>query len=303
MQTAWLVGTALALTISSTRLFAAALPPTRLSRTFASAAATNGAAAPPPLPAPATASARAAPIPWETVETGAARAELLADDGVTKIFLFRFHLAHFRPRVVVGSGRRPLPSTAADLLQRSGAVAAVNGGFFDEQLRPLGLRIADGTTRVPLRAKVDWGVLAIRETHARIVHSREAADDPSVLAGAGGEQVTGALQVGPRLLVNGLPLRLKPQVARRTAVALDRGGRSLTLVVTDAPIEANALARRLSACGFDSAVMLDGGPSTQLAVQLGPIKVDLPGGYPVPDLLAIQRTGRPPGRAPAPARP
>jgi exopolysaccharide biosynthesis protein len=101
----------------------------------------------------------------------------------------------------------------------------------------------------------------------------------------------GAIQVGPRLLVHGQPLRLKPQRARRTAVALERGGDALTLIVVDAPIDANDLAARLAEGGFESAILLDGGPSTQLALDVGNTHLDLPGGYAVPDLLLI--VGRP----------
>jgi hypothetical protein len=61
------------------------------------------------------------------------------------------------------------------------------------------------------------------------------------------------------------------------------------LVVVDAPIEAGELAEQLAAAGFDSAILLDGGPSTQLSLHLGSAKIDLPGGYAVPDLLMIGR--------------
>ena len=97
----------------------------------------------------------------------------------------------------------------------------------------------------------------------------------------------GAIQVGPRLLVAGQPLQLKPQIARRTAVALERSGEALTLVVVDEPIDANELAQSLASAGFDSALLLDGGPSTQLSVAVGDARADVPGGYPVPDLLVI----------------
>lgn len=61
----------------------------------------------------------------------------------------------------------------------------------------------------------------------------------------------------------------------------------MTVVVVDGAIDANELAQRLEASGFDSAILLDGGPSTQLALELGSVHLDLPGGYGVPDLLLI----------------
>jgi len=208
---------------------------------------------------------------------GAERATLTADDGI-QILLFRFSLTRYRAEVAVGRGWPPRPETAAEVRRRRKAIAVVNGGFFDERGAPLGLRIEQGKTRVRLRRKVDWGVLLLEGASARIAHSRDLGHERSAL---------GAIQVGPRLVVDGKPLKLKPQLARRTAVALDDDGRRLTLVVVDDAIDANELAARLAACGFDSALMLDGGASTQLAVDVGGVQVDIRGAYPVPDHLVI----------------
>ena len=214
---------------------------------------------------------------WETMAPGAERARLAVGGG-TEIQLYRFSLARYRPDVIVGAGWPPRPETAAELRRRRGGVAAVNGGFFDERRAPLGLRISLGETRVPVRRHVDWGVLLLDGETAHIVHSRALPPTPVA---------RGAIQVGPRLVVGGAALKLKPQRARRTAVALDREGRTLTLVVVDAPIDANDLAAALVAGGIDAALMLDGGPSTQLSLEIGAVKAELPGGYPVPDLLVI----------------
>jgi len=243
--------------------------------------------------APRSPSAAGAPgLEWRPVADGADRATMrMTADGSPEIQLLRFDLERFRAEVVVGKGVPPHPRTAADLRKGRGAVAAVNGGFFDEQVVPLGLRIADGETRFPLRAKADWGVLVLAGHRARIVHTREFPPPPTDAAAS---RIDGAIQVGPRLVVDGVPLKLRPQLARRTAVALDRGGRLLTLVVAPGPVDASALAVRLAALGFQSAVLLDGGPSTQASVLLGPEKLEVEGAYPVPDLLAI--FNRPPPR-------
>lgn len=238
---------------------------------------------------------------------GADRATL--GEGAEAVHLFRFDLAHYCADVVVTTER---PQIARELRQALGASAVVNGGFFDERVRPLGLRIVHGRTVVPLR-RADWGVLVIRDQRAEIVHTRDFAREartgavaprrsesgdgastvthPSApvrpLAESVTERITAALQVGPRLLVEGKPLSLKPQSARRTAVALDASGRLLTLVVTTGAAHAAALAARLAAAGFTTALMLDGGPSTQVSLAIGQTTFDQPGGYPVPDLLVI----------------
>jgi uncharacterized protein YigE (DUF2233 family) len=194
--------------------------------------------------------------------------------------LLRFDLARFRADVVVPGPERPLTATAARTHER--AALAVNGGFFDADGRSLGLRIAGGKTVVPTRPKVDWGVLVVRDDRASIVHSREYVADPGVRA---------AIQVGPRLLVEGRPTPLKPQTARRTAVALDKTGHALTVVVTRAAVSATELAQALAGLGFESALLLDGGPSTQLSATVGGLNLEIPGVYGVPDVLLMRARG------------
>jgi hypothetical protein len=211
---------------------------------------------------------------WEPVASGVDHLHV-TEPGIDAE-LVRFDLGRFRTEVVVLGAERP--RTAAALREERRASAAVNGGFFDEEWRPLGLRIASGKTVIGLRPRVDWGVLILRQGRARIVHSREFRADPAI------EQ---AIQVGPRLLVDGQPLRLKPQAARRTAVAIDREGRSLTLVATYAASDATRLAELLARLGFDAALMFDGGPSSQLSAAMGTLHLDLRGGYAVPDVLLV----------------
>lgn len=256
---------------------------------IATASAVNAAIRRPVTIASATdARVPPSPIAWSPMAPGAARATVTSDSAVA-VQLFRFDLQRFSAEVVVGDGVPPRRQTASDLVQQRRAVAAVNGGFFDEHLAPLGLRIVAMKTRVPLRPKADWGVLVLSASQAHIVHTREFQPRPDI---------TGAIQVGPRIVVDGAPLKLRPQSARRTVVALDRDGRMLTLVLVAEAIEANELGALLAGLGFDAAMMLDGGPSTQFAVDLNTTRVDIPGGYPVPDLLIIV-----PGPAPARARP
>lgn len=219
--------------------------------------------------------AAAANGPWQPLAPGAERLRL---EEPARLELFRFDLEKYRLEVVVPGPKNPLSASA--LRAETGAVAAINGGFFDEKWRSLGMRIGRGKTFIGLRPRVDWGVLFVRGGRAQIVHSREFRVDPAI------EE---AIQVGPRLLAAGQPLKLKPQSARRTAVALDREGRYLTLVVADAPASAQRVAEALAGLGFDAALMLDGGPSTQLSLELGEVRLNLMGGYGVPDALLIRR--------------
>ena len=117
------------------------------------------------------ASAAAAATPaapgWTALAPGAEH--LRVDEGA--IDLFRFDLETFRADVVVPGAAKP--ATAAALRGQTGAALVVNGGFFDTEGRPLGLRIADGRQLIGLRKVVDWGVLVLRPGRAAIVHSRD----------------------------------------------------------------------------------------------------------------------------------
>ena len=232
-------------------------------------------------------------VVWKTLAPGAERG--ISGDATDRLEMFRFDLDRYDAEVVVGGRARQagarvwMPGarhSAAELLHRAGTsqvVAVVNGGFFDDRGRSLGLRLIHGAAAVPFRDHVDWGVFTVADRRARIVHSRDFAVASNIQA---------AIQVGPRILIAGTVPSLKPQLARRTAVAIDRGGKSVTLIVADAPVDAAVLGSRLASLGFDSALLLDGGPSTQIAVALGGSRagaLEIPGGYPVPDLLAIVR--------------
>ncbi len=210
---------------------------------------------------------------WRVLTPGVEHRRVADGDGE----LWRFDLARFRATVAVSGAARP--KTAAVIRRETGAALAVNGGFFDTDWRSLGLRIADGKTVVALRPRVDWGVLVVRDDRAAILHARDFRPDP---------EITAAIQVGPRLLVAGQPTKLRPQSARRTVVALDRDGRKLTIVATRTAVDAGALAATLAKLGFDSALALDGGPSTQLSAAVADLAIEIPGGYGVPDTLLIR---------------
>src|SRR5262245_44575687 len=88
--------------------------------------------------------------PWQLIAPGAERLRL--ED--PRLELFRFDLETYRPEVMVPGPENP--RSAAALRAEAGAVAAINGGFFDEKWRSLGMRIGRGKTLIRLRPRVDW---------------------------------------------------------------------------------------------------------------------------------------------------
>jgi uncharacterized protein YigE (DUF2233 family) len=196
------------------------------------------------------------------------------------------HVFRADPRTVhmtVLDARRPDRAVApvSTLREEAGAHLVVNGGFFDENAQPLGLVVGDGKQTSPLR-NVDQGIFLISMGKPLIQHSR----DPLPSA------IETALQSGPRLVVSGRVLRLKPQVSRRTCLCLPGDG-TVMIVVLPTPVSLSALAQNLvrpssdGGLGCWSALNLDGGPSTQLSVTAPGLNLEIEGGWGVPNGLAI----------------
>jgi uncharacterized protein YigE (DUF2233 family) len=167
--------------------------------------------------------------------------------------------------------------TAAQVRRSGGHLAVINAGFFDLDGSPMGLLISDGRQLQKLRP-VDWGVLYLDSSGAHIVHTRDFRHRPGMLQ---------AMQSGPRLVVDGEVVKLKPQSSRRSAVGIDGSGR-VVLMATEQSLGAAELARTLRDLGCLQALNLDGGPSAQLSLALSEgSDVEVVGGVPVPVALTV----------------
>jgi uncharacterized protein YigE (DUF2233 family) len=168
--------------------------------------------------------------------------------------------------------------------RRLASAAVVNGGFFDTDGRTLGLRISRGKQISPLRS-ADWGVFYVSSRGARIVHTRDWAGWSKRVKA----RVREAVQCGPRLVVAGRVLQLKPQWARRTGLGIMRDGRIVLAVTEDEMSFAGWAALWARRDGFNcvDALNLDGGGSTQIAIRTAKSTYDVSGAWPVPDVVAV----------------
>ncbi|MHB9132857.1 MAG: phosphodiester glycosidase family protein [Armatimonadota bacterium] len=161
--------------------------------------------------------------------------------------------------------------------------AAINASFFDDNLAPIGLVVADGKQTKAVRKSSGWGVFLLRDGKARILPAD--GDIP--------RRVAQAVECKPRLVVDGIIQRFKVQpAAKRSAVGIDAQGRVL-LVASLGLFTLEEWAKFLhDDLGCVNALNLDGGPSTQLAVR-GKVKEELSGGWPVPVFItAAPRVSR-----------
>ena len=170
---------------------------------------------------------------------------------------------------------------APDWNKRLGAVAAINGGYFDENSKPIGLRISQGKRTNPFYTRANWGVFVIRDDRASITHTRDYKGSP---------RTREAMQCGPRLVVAGRVTDLKPQPARRSGLGIDANGK-VVLAVCDGALSFDDWAKvwadkRQLNCR--DAINLDGGPSTQMSVISAKHPVEVRGGWPVPDAIVVR---------------
>jgi phosphodiester glycosidase len=105
-----------------------------------------------------------------------------------------------------------------DVMRRENFIAGVNGGYFDTQFRPIGLRVIDGTTRSPLiRARLLTGVLCASSRGIEIVRRGEFSQKKKCMSAVG----CGPFLIDGGMAVHGLD---RSRRARRTFIATARGG-------------------------------------------------------------------------------
>ncbi|HEX4707991.1 MAG TPA: phosphodiester glycosidase family protein [Candidatus Udaeobacter sp.] len=144
----------------------------------------------------------------------------------------------------------------ASVVKRDGYVCGVNGGYFDENFKPIGLRVVNGESVAPLqRARLITGVLLASSRGVQIVRARDFSQR---------QKLGAAIQCGPFLVDSSQPVRgLNDSApARRTFAATGRSDRALVGVSSEVSL-AN-LAKILAAADLNMqrAMNLDGGSST-----------------------------------------
>ncbi|MHB8416977.1 MAG: phosphodiester glycosidase family protein [Myxococcales bacterium] len=140
-------------------------------------------------------------------------------------------------------------------------VAALNGGYFEPDLRPSGLLIVDGR-QVQARSG-HHGAIVIENGRAKIVPLREL--DPSSTASA--------LQAWPFLIDPGGADGIHSddgKLSRRSAFGLDAQGHGLLVAVPGEGVSLHALMGLCRRLGAVAAINLDGGPSTGFSLALPP---------------------------------
>jgi len=235
-----------------------ALPPARASVT------PSPAASPTATPTPT-----AAPIPsdWDELRPGFATttSPIVVNNETATVTLIRIDPARFRLRMAYAPGN---PATISEWQRRTGALMVINGGFFQRNNQTNGLLVVDGQ-RYGLTFDRHGGMLGVAGDKVEV---RSLAEFPYQPA----EALDQAVQGRPMLIYpGGFPVSiddLEPDFSRRTAVAQDKQGRIVFMVVDYGIVSLFRLRDWMTIehpeLGLFVAFNLDGGSSTAMAVKV-----------------------------------
>lgn len=147
----------------------------------------------------------------------------------------------------------------ADAMEQAKCAAGVNGGYFDPNFAPIGLRVVDGKTLAPLRrARLLTGVLASSSRGIQIVRVSEFSRK---------QKLDAAIECGPMIVDLGAKVRGLDDTrsARRTFAAIDRNDHAALGFCSEATLAglAEILASQFAAdFKIQRALNLDGGSSS-----------------------------------------
>jgi uncharacterized protein YigE (DUF2233 family) len=227
---------------------------------------------------------RAADSAWQTLRPGLSYRQLTPPNAFpwSKIHVFRIAPnSHQLQIAVVPAGAS---SNVRSLAQKHQALIAMNGGFFNPNFKPIGLRISEGKQLSSLKKTSWFGVFYLREGKPYVVSVRDYVPDPAI---------NFAIESGPRLVIKGEIPHLKAGFADRTALGIDRHGAIILLVSEHALIGTQQLAELMAASpqegGLDclDALNLDGGGSSQLYANIGGFERHVSGLTDIADALLV----------------
>lgn len=198
------------------------------------------------------------------------------------IYAFRIDLNKNKLAIVSAKSLALKNASAAQFAQYSQALLSINGGFFDHQFNPLGLRINNKKLENPLKRISWWGIFYVKHNKAYISSLSRFHYDSSI---------DFAMQSGPRLLIKRKIPSLKPGEADRSALGITADGKIIILVSTNAAMSTNKLAHLLKAPPLSciDAINLDGGNSSQLYAHIGSFQLNVHNFSNVSDAIIVKK--------------
>jgi uncharacterized protein YigE (DUF2233 family) len=229
----------------------------------------------------------ATPTHWVEISPGLAYTKISLFSGFHNGYLhaFRVDLSQFELKLAIAEDEKDKIATVQDLTIANHGLLGINGGFFSQELKPLGLRISNHEQRYPLKPISWWGVFYIADGTPHIVNQKQFKNTHGIEF---------AVQSGPRLIVNGkIPLTLKPGTDSRTAIGINQSKQIILVVTDNLSLSTTQLAKTMAASqiegglGCINALNLDGGSSTQLYAKYGNFNLNVAGYSAVTDAILV----------------
>ncbi|WED43776.1 phosphodiester glycosidase family protein [Legionella cardiaca] len=197
------------------------------------------------------------------------------------IHAFRINLKENRLSLVTAADLSREHASVNEYAQHSNALLTINGGFFDNNYKPLGLRIYNKRQKTPLKNISWWGIFYVRNQKPYLTNASQFRHN---------SQIDFAIQSGPRLLINSRIPPLKAGRAERSALGITNDGRVIILVTDNLPLSTTELAQLMKAPPLNcrNALNLDGGSSSQLRAQLDSFQLEVHGFSNVSDAIIVK---------------
>ncbi|MBI4224507.1 MAG: phosphodiester glycosidase family protein [Deltaproteobacteria bacterium] len=211
---------------------------------------------------------------WKKIDRG------LEYTKIENIHAFKINPKHFRLSVVTAPELGGKTAVVKELAKHQKAILAINGGFFSQERKSIGLLMRDGKKINPLHETHWWAIFYVLDKQAVIVPPNVFQDHPKIEM---------ALQAGPRLLVQGVIPKLKPAEPRpRSGIGIQKKGDVILAITTEeAGMTIQAFAELFQKLDCVNALNLDGGSSSQLYIDWKDFKLDLPGPSPVTNAITL----------------
>lgn len=196
------------------------------------------------------------------------------------IHVFRIDLNQNKMSLITAKSLALKNASVEQYAAKTKALISINGGFFDHQFNPLGLRINQNQVINPLKQISWWGIFYIEDNKAHIANVRQFKQN---------KEIDFAVQSGPRLIIKGKIPSLKPGLADRSALGITSEGKVIILVSTNAAMTTSDLAHLLKSkpLACTDAINLDGGSSSQLFAKTQGFKLAVHGFSNVSDAIVV----------------
>lgn len=197
------------------------------------------------------------------------------------IHVFRIDLKKNKLDLVMANELSLHNASVDAFAHHSNALIAINGGFFDQNYHPLGLRISSQHKHSPIKRISWWGIFYVQHQKPHLSGLAQYPDD---------NNIDFAVQSGPRVLINGKIPSLKAGYAERSALGITADGKVIILVTNNFPMTTTGLAQLMKAppLDCDNALNLDGGSSSQLNAHMGLFQINVHGFSNVSDAIVVK---------------